>query len=210
MKIDVIDLRINNLSSISRAFQLSAVPGDVGIVDDPRQLRPNSLLVLPGLGSFSSGVSALRRSGFYSAIQEKVSIGNPIVGICLGMQLLGNNSEESEKAIGLGLIDGNTELLTSNRKEKIPHIGWNEASIKNVGSSFNSLNSERDFYFVHSYHLVPKNTSDILTETPFGDGSFTSAVLRGRVLGFQFHPEKSGSVGLKLIKEVIHWAANET
>jgi glutamine amidotransferase len=126
------------------------------------------------------------------------------------MQLLGNKSEESEQAMGLGLIDGNTELLTSNPKEKIPHIGWNEVSINSGGSSFNSLNCAKDFYFVHSYHLVPKNSSDIHTKTPFGDGSFSSTVLRGRVLGFQFHPEKSGSVGLKLIEEVIHWAENET
>ena len=210
MNIDIIDLGINNLSSILRAFQLGAGNENVQIAETPDNLRAKSLLVLPGLGSFSSGVSALKRSGFHAEIIDKVRGGRPIVGICLGMQLLGNQSEESDNELGLGLIEGDTKLLHSQPGEKIPHIGWNEVSICGEQNFFGSLSSQSDFYFVHSYHFAPKNHSMIHSTTPFGNDTFASSVLNGHVLGFQFHPEKSGRLGLNLIKEVIAWATNET
>lgn len=210
MFVDIINLGINNLQSISKSFSQTNGISEVRVVDYPAEISDDSLLVLPGLGSFESGVTALAESGFDMKIKEKVSEGNCIVGICLGMQLLGIASEESENSIGLGLIAGNSEKLKADIREKIPHIGWNEVSAKKEFSLFGALSAKKDFYFVHSYHLVPENEYVALSRTPFGGSSFVSSVLEGRVLGFQFHPEKSGAIGQQLIGEIVEWAKNET
>lgn len=207
--IEILDLGINNLSSISRAFVSSSSVDEVQILEKPGDFAKKSLLVLPGLGSFSSGMLALRDRGLDEYIIQKVNTGSHLVGICLGMQLLGNTSQESPGIEGLGIIPGDSRLLEPGKNEKVPHVGWNEV-VPTKGTSFlHQLCEGKDFYFVHSYHFSPDDTTDVLTLTPFGEMYFTSSVMRGRIVGFQFHPEKSGSSGTNLISQVLRWSNHE-
>jgi imidazole glycerol phosphate synthase glutamine amidotransferase subunit len=207
--IEILDLGINNLSSISRAFISSSSEDSVQILEEPGDYAKKSLMVLPGLGSFSSGMLALQDRGLDQYIIHKVKSGSHLVGICLGMQLLGDTSQESPGIGGLALIRGESKLLNPHKREKVPHIGWNDVSPTKDVSSLGQLHAGKDFYFVHSYHFCPEDAEDELTVTPFGEVNFTSAVMQGRVVGFQFHPEKSGSGGRNLISQIIQWSNNE-
>ena len=124
------------------------------------------------------------------------------------MQLLGTNSEESRGIEGLDLIRSRIERLPGDQSERIPHTGWAETNIVNAPQPFSALATQGDFYFVHSYHLIPEDEKDVLTRTPFGNYNFVSSFLSKNILGFQFHPEKSGN-GKKLVSEIIEWARNE-
>lgn len=210
MYVGIIDLGINNLTSVQRAFSVSLRPTDslVVIEADPKSDRPD-LIILPGLGKFEAGMSALRERKLIEIIKSWTNAGAKVVGICLGMQLLGTESEESMGVAGLNLIRSRIERLPSDQSERIPHTGWAETNIANDSQPFSALAAQGDFYFVHSYHLVPENERDVLTKTPFGNYDFVSSVLSKNILGFQFHPEKSGNNGKKLVSEIIEWSRNE-
>jgi glutamine amidotransferase len=204
--IEILDLGINNLSSISRAFISESGEEKVRVLDSPESESKPALIVLPGLGSFSSGMAALRERRLDEYLINKVNSGSYLVGICLGMQLLGDASMESPGVKGLAFISGDSIQLKGSEREKVPHIGWNRVCPAKGVLTMGQLLDNKDFYFVHSYHFNPKNHEDILTTTPFGPYEFASSVLRDRVLGFQFHPEKSGTCGRNLIRQVIRWA----
>jgi glutamine amidotransferase len=206
----VIDLGINNLTSVKRAFSLSLKPEDslVVIEAEPEINRPD-LIILPGLGKFDAGMSSLRERRLVEVLKSWNKEGSKVVGICLGMQLLGTTSEESRGIEGLDLIHSRICRLPSDAGERIPHIGWAETSIADAAQPFSALTTPGDFYFVHSYHLIPENENDALSRTPFGKYEFVSSVLSNNILGFQFHPEKSGNKGKKLVSEIIEWARNE-
>ncbi len=209
MKIEVLDLGINNLNSVIRAFGINLTQADsISVFDNSLNHLKADLVVLPGLGSFDAGMSSLRSSGLENKILEGVRSGIKIVGICLGMQLLGTNSEESLGTMGLDLIQGSTKKLPSMNLEKVPHTGWAETISNNA--TFQSLTQPGDFYFVHSYQFIPNENANILSSTPFGDKTFVSAIKYENILGFQFHPEKSGRKGNELIKEIIKWVKNES
>ena len=210
MLVGVIDLGINNLTSVKRAFSLYLKPTDslVVIEGDSKMNRPD-LVILPGLGKFDAGMSALRKRNLVEAIKSWAEEGSKVVGICLGMQLLGTTSEESRGVEGLDLISSRIERLPSNLDERIPHTGWAETNRAYDSRLFSALTTPGDFYFVHSYHLIPENRNDVLTQTPFGKYDFVSSVLSNNILGFQFHPEKSGNKGKKLVSEIIEWARSE-
>ena len=210
MLVGIIDLGINNLTSVQRAFSVSLGPSDslVIIEDDPKRVRPD-LIILPGLGKFEAGMSALRERKLVETIKHWTNEGTKVVGICLGMQLLGTNSEESRGIEGLDLIRSRIERLPGDQSERIPHTGWAETNIVNAPQPFSALATQGDFYFVHSYHLIPEDEKDVLTRTPFGNYNFVSSFLSKNILGFQFHPEKSGNGGKKLVSEIIEWARNE-
>ena len=206
----MIDLGINNLTSVKRAFSVPLRPTDsvVVIEADPKMDRPD-LIILPGLGKFDAGMSALRERKLVETIKSWSNEGSKVVGICLGMQLLGTNSEESKGVEGLDLIRSRIEKLPGDQGERIPHTGWAETNAAYDSQPFSTVATPGDFYFVHSYHVIPENEKDVLTRTPFGKYSFVSSVLYKNILGFQFHPEKSGNKGKKLVSEIIEWARNE-
>jgi glutamine amidotransferase len=208
--VGIIDLGINNLTSVQRAFTFSLKPNDslVVIEADSKMDRPE-LIILPGLGKFGTGMSALRERKLVKTIKNWNSEGTKVVGICLGMQLLGTNSDESVGVEGLDLIRSRIERLPGDQGERIPHTGWAETNIAYDSQPFSALATPGDFYFVHSYHLVPKEDKDVLTRTPFGKYNFASSIFSENILGVQFHPEKSGNKGKKLVSEIIEWARNE-
>jgi glutamine amidotransferase len=210
MLIGIIDLGINNLSSVQRAFSLPLKPSDTMVVvgKGAQKERPD-LLILPGLGKFSTGMQALRERGLVEKIQDWNSEGTKLVGICLGMQLLGSSSEESPGETGLCLVSARIYRLPVTTSERIPHIGWAELTKCTESGFLPSLATPGDFYFVHSYHLIPDEKKNALTRTPFGAYEFVSSILLKNTLGLQFHPEKSGAKGRKLISEITEWARHE-
>lgn len=210
MHVGVIDLGINNLSSVQRGFSthLESTDSLTFIENDSNNNRPE-LLILPGLGTFSAGMAELKNRNLMDLIMKWKDGGTKIVGICLGMQLLGSHSEESFGVEGLNLVESKIVRLPDDGNERIPHTGWAEALTSEHCKQFPSLSSQGDFYFVHSYHLVPLNKQDTLTTTKFGNSSFVSSVFNGNIMGVQFHPEKSGKKGKALISEIISWARNE-
>ena len=210
MDVGIVDLGINNLTSVQRAFKTPLRRDDsIVVIDGNSEALKPDLIVLPGLGKFSAGMSALEERNLEVAIKHWAQEEKKIVAICLGMQLLGTNSDESPSVMGLDIIPSKIERLPIEQKQRIPHTGWAEANSVNTSSPFPSLQTMGDYYFVHSYHLVPENMDDELTRTSFGDTSFVSSVLSKNVLGVQFHPEKSGTKGKMLIAEIIQWARNE-
>ena len=210
MLVGIIDLGINNLTSVQRAFSVPLKLSDsLTIIEADSKLDRPDLIILPGLGKFGTGMAALRERKLVEKIKSWNYQGTKVVGICLGMQLLGTYSEESTGVEGLDLIDSRIERLPDHQNERIPHTGWAETNSALEFQSFSSLQSQGDFYFVHSYHLIPANNEDVLARTPFGSTSFVSGVLSKNILGVQFHPEKSGGKGKALITQIVQWARNE-
>jgi glutamine amidotransferase len=209
--VGIIDLGINNLTSVIRAFSapLRSTDSLVEIEADPKMDKPD-LIILPGLGNFEAGMLALREKKLVEIIKSWSSEGSKVVGICLGMQLLGTNSEESKGVEGLNLLPSRIKALPEDQGERIPHTGWAETNLTLDSQPFSAFATPGDFYFVHSYHLVPENDKDVLTRTPFGEYNFASSVLCQNILGFQFHPEKSGNKGKMLVSEIIEWARHES
>ena len=205
MLISVIDLGINNLTSVLNSFSKPLNSNDYIEVFDANNSNTPDLLILPGLGKFSAGMEALQSNEMNNKIIELTNSGTKLVGICLGMQLLSERSAESPNTPGLGLIEGQCEKLPMSQGEPVPHTGWESIKVSST-NHFLSLNSGRDFYFVHSYHLVPKNKEDISGITKFGNDSFISVVQKNNILGVQFHPEKSGQAGIDLVSEIVAWA----
>lgn len=210
MLVSIIDLGINNLTSVQRAFLMPLKTDDkLTVIEDDLRLNRPDLLILPGLGSFGAGMAALKERRLVDRIKIWSSEGTKVVGICLGMQLLASQSQESPGVEGLSLIPSSVERLKDNQNERVPHTGWAETKCPMASKIFPSLQSPGDFYFVHSYHLIPANTEYILARTPFGSTSFVSSVIARNILGVQFHPEKSGGKGKNLISEIVQWARHE-
>jgi imidazole glycerol phosphate synthase glutamine amidotransferase subunit len=208
--VGILDLGINNLKSVERAFSAHMNPADsIVVVGSAEKIERPNLLILPGLGKFSAGMQALRDRNLVDKIRFWNSEGTKLVGICLGMQLLGEGSEESPGVDGLNLISSRVERLPTTPLARIPHIGWAELTDCKDSRFFPSLAAPGDLYFVHSYHLVPNEERNVLTRTPFGNLEIVSSVFSKNVLGVQFHPEKSGSKGRKLIAEITEWARYE-
>lgn len=210
MIVGIVDLGINNLTSVQKAFVSHLNESDkmVVIKNGDVDLQPD-LLILPGLGKFGAGMQALNERNFTKKIQNWRLSGTKLVGICLGMQLFGTFSDESPGVKGLNLIQSAIVKLPQFDAERIPHIGWAETSPQKQDKNFDSLYTPGDFYFVHSYHLVPEDKTHVLSTTRFGNLNFASSVLSENLLGFQFHPEKSGGKGMSLISEVINWSRDE-
>ena len=211
MKIVILDLGINNLNSVIKVFRSSIkLEDEIEILDQfTTDQTDRNLVVLPGLGHFSAGMEAIRAKGFDQLLKSHNDRRGKIVGICLGMQLLGNSSEESESYQGLGIISGQTKLLEKQKGERIPNIGWLGTQRYGNIQTFSSLSLEQDFYFVHSYEFVPTNPSNILCTSSYGEHEFVSGLISENVCAFQFHPEKSAKAGKHLVNEIIEWARNE-
>jgi imidazole glycerol phosphate synthase glutamine amidotransferase subunit len=189
----VVDYGMGNLRNVKRAFE--AIGQEVVVTSDPELVRSAGHLVLPGVGAFGEAVKRIDGLGLRSLLLNHVAEGKPLLGICLGMQLLFESSEESPGIEGLGILSG--EVVRFGGGVKVPHIGWNDAKPVAGATLLENLPSEPCFYFVHSYY-VPE-TSAAAALTAYGI-DFVSAVATGSVTAFQFHPEKSQTSGLELLR----------
>ena len=196
--ITIIDYGMGNLRSVEKA--LEKVGGDVRVSRDPDDVRRADAVVLPGVGAFGDAMDNLRKRGLVEVIKEEVAAGKPFLGICLGLDLIFEESDEHGLHEGLGLLPGRVELLPT--KLKIPHIGWNDVSIRKPSRLLDGVPDGSYFYFVHSYVVVPLQDSDILCTTDYGC-DFVSAVQRGNIAAFQFHPEKSSALGLTILRNFV-------
>jgi glutamine amidotransferase len=199
-RIAVIDYGMGNRRSVEKAIE--RIGAEVSITRDHDALRAADGLVLPGVGAFPQAMRNLRELGLVELIRERIEHGTPLLGICLGMQLLFDSSEEIEPAAGLGLIPGQiTRLLTGGLR--VPHIGWNEVRFERVSPLTAEL-SERGcpFYHVHSYAARPSDRATVIGTTEYGE-RFATIVGRGAVFGVQFHPEKSSRNGLRLLERFV-------
>ena len=193
---------MGNLRSVHNSCQ--KVGFDAEIVDNASSLKNYDKLILPGVGAFPDAVRHLRESGMFDEVKN-LSDKKPLLGVCLGMQLLFERGFEHEECEGLGLISGEVVKFDTNKMskhEKIPQMGWNKMFFKQNSPLFKGVENERYLYFVHSYHTVCNNNSDILASTHYGY-EFTSMVQRENIYGIQPHPEKSGETGLKILKNFL-------
>lgn len=199
--ITIIDYGMGNLRSVQKAFERIGI--SVNISDNIDEIVKAEKLVLPGVGNFERGIDNLKKRGLYDALNDAVIEKEiPIIGICLGMQLMTEFSEEGN-CEGFGWIKGKTtKFRFQENKLKIPHMGWNNLAITKTDSLFMGITSENFFYFVHSYYISCSDESDILAETNFGN-KFVSSFQRKNIFGCQFHPEKSHDPGLKVLSNFV-------
>lgn len=199
--IAIIDYGMGNLRSVEKAF--SAVGAETVITDDTEVIRRADKVVLPGVGAFGDCMKNLTERGLVPIIHETVSSGKPLLGICLGLQLLFESSEESPGVRGLGIFEGEVKAIPPCGL-KVPHMGWNSLTYGTPSSIFADIEENEYVYFVHSFHAVPEDKSIITAQTEYG-AMLTAAVGRKGVQGVQFHPEKSSRVGLMMLKNFVDW-----
>ncbi len=202
--IAVVDYGMGNVGSV--ANMLRRLGNNVTITQDHGELRSATKLILPGVGAFGRGIEMLSESGLANTLTELViQRMTPILGICLGMQLMTRSSEEGDSAApGLGWIDAKTVRLkpASELGLKVPHMGWSHARPVNSSPLFVGVEEGQRFYFVHSYQVVCNNLEDVAAVTFYG-GSFVAAFSHGHIHGVQFHPEKSHRFGMALLKRFV-------
>ena len=194
--IAVVDYGAGNLRSIRRA--LEAAGAEVVVSDDPSAVAGADAIVLPGVGAARHAMDALDRLGMSAVLKRAAATGTPLLGICLGMQILFGHQEEGD-AEGLGLLPGRVERLAG--PVKVPHMGWNRSRVVRDGP-LGAAGDERYYYFVHSFVAVPEDDADAAAVAEYGE-EFPSVVVRNNVWGTQFHPEKSGTDGLALIQAFV-------
>lgn len=200
----IVDLGLGNLHSVRGAFERLGVP--VRVSDDATEVASAERLVVPGQGGFAVGAAALR-SDLGQALRQALQRSVPFLGICLGMQLLFEGSEEAPEAAGLGWFSGQVKRFPNSLHEpgsgerlKVPHMGWNQ-----VRSHHALMPNDAWFYFVHSYHCVPTNRATVAATTTHGV-DFCAAVVQGHVFATQFHPEKSHHAGQRLLRSFLAWS----
>lgn len=202
-KIVVIDYGLGNLRSVTNA--LKKLGATVTVSDQPREIRDAGALILPGVGAFYRGMENLKIRGLTDLLHDEIIKGKPVLGICLGFQLLFTESQEHGVSQGLDLIRGEVIRFTSG--VKIPHMGWNQIRFNTENSRagetlFKNIPEESYFYFVHSYHAVPKEQRTVAATTSYGR-EFVSAIVKDNLYATQFHPERSGRTGLQVLNNFI-------
>jgi imidazole glycerol-phosphate synthase subunit HisH len=199
--IAIADYGAGNLHSIRKALERQGL--DVRITESPRLLDEAEALVVPGDGAFGPAIARLRQLGFADRIREYVQSGRPFLGVCLGMQLLFDESEEDGTHRGLGVLPGRVVRLPN--AVKVPHMGWNQLRVTRPSPLLDGIETGAYVYFVHSYHAVPREPAVIAATAEYG---VTVAAVAGRdnLWATQFHPEKSGSVGIQMLTNFARWA----
>ncbi|MBL8166535.1 MAG: imidazole glycerol phosphate synthase subunit HisH [Acidobacteria bacterium] len=198
MTIAIIDYGVGNLGSVEKAFTSQGIAAVV--THDEATLRQADKLVLPGVGAFKACMDGLRAHGFVEFVLEQAHAGKPILGVCVGLQMLFDEGHEFGVHKGLGLLPGRVVKFPDG--VRVPHVGWNQVAFRgNAGTHplFSDLPDQSFFYFVHSYYVEPTDAACVLGETEYA-GRYASICGRGNVVGVQFHPEKSQTAGLRLLK----------
>ena len=191
----IIDYNVGNLHNLKNALDFSGIESK--LVYNADDVKKADRILLPGVGAFAPAMDHLKQSGMLEALHEKVQSGTPMLGVCVGAQLLMDNSEEDGLHDGLGWIQGKEKRFS--HELKIPQIGWNSVTQQKKNLLFKDVSDEMHFYFVHSYHFEPSNSDQVLGITNYGY-NFASVVCKDNLWGVQFHPEKSQNAGLKLLK----------
>lgn len=208
--VTIVDYGMGNIFSVMRAFQV--VGAEVVIADTPELVQKAEFLVIPGVGAFKDGMEGLKSRGFCEPIAAYAQSGNPLLGICLGMQMLFEEGEEFGRHAGLALMPGKVQALPKKTDKgellKVPHIGWNRVTPAagaglRQGNLFAELKPAPFFYFVHSYVPVPADPGHCLADCEYGGHRLVVLAGRGNLFGCQFHPEKSGPAGLQFLRNFI-------
>ena len=211
MKVTVIDYGLSNLRSVQNA--LTHCGAEVVLTNSPADVRAAEALVLPGVGAFRDGMAGLERLGLVEVIRQKAAEGTPLLGICLGMQMLFDESEEFGTCPGLGLIPGRVVKIpdadVQGNPQKVPHIRWDPlfpagGRTDFAGTVLEKVAAGQECYFIHSYEAKPADEADRLADTRYGGRSVCAVAAHGSVVGCQFHPEKSGPVGLSILSQFIN------
>jgi len=195
--ITIIDYGMGNLRSVQKGFE--KVGHRAVVSDDPSEVADATKLVLPGVGAFENAIAELQRRRLVTAILDAIDAGKPLLGICLGLQLLFDVSHEHGRHRGLGVLAGRVVRFHLPSEYSVPHMGWNQISMVRRPPILEGIREQTYFYFVHSYYVVPDDRRVVATETDYG-GSFCSMVWRDNLFATQFHPEKSQSDGLRILK----------
>lgn len=196
--ITIIDYGMGNLKSVYNA--LKKVNFDCQISSEVTDIEMADKLILPGVGAFKDAMDNLQNLDLILPIRKKVNDGCPLLGICLGMQMLFDEGYECELRKGLGFIEGKIKLMNSKENLKIPHIGWNRLEFNRENKILNNINKESFVYYVHSFMATEMIDENLIAYSKYGDINIPGIVNKGNVYGMQFHPEKSGKVGLKILK----------
>lgn len=212
-QVTILDYGLGNIFSVSRA--LEHLGAEVRLTDQPADLLDASLLILPGVGAFANGMQGLQDRHLIEPLRAYAASGRPLLGICLGMQMLVTSSDEFGEHQGLGIIPGKVVPIAAKGADgaplKVPHIGWSPLALPDSrvnwdGTLLASLPEGSDAYFVHSYSVVPDHDIHRLADTLYGDFRISAAIQKDNVFGCQFHPEKSGAIGLKIIENFLSCA----
>jgi len=202
--IAIIDYGAGNIHSIENA--LEEVGGDVCVTDDHEKIKTSERIVFPGVGAFGSGIKNLAERGLDSVLREEViDKKKPFLGICLGMQLLMAKSHEFGEHAGLGWFRGDVLRLEPEGGLRVPHVGWNSVSFKKEHHLLDGVKDGSDFYFVHSFSVVPAGEDVVVGTCDYGS-SFVAAIARENIFATQFHPEKSQKEGLKILSNFLNWS----
>lgn len=208
--VSIIDYGVGNLLSVARAFNYFGA--EVNFVQNPEEILTADRLILPGVGAFSDGMKGLQETGLVDSLKEFTRSGKPFMGICLGMQMMLTQSFEFGTHPGLDMIEGEVLPIpkegVDGKPHKIPHIGWNELKTTSEGAPWENtilkgLDEKSSVYFVHSFMVVSKNPSQHLAETLYNGHPICAVIQNENVYGCQFHPEKSGKTGLKIIENFL-------
>jgi imidazole glycerol-phosphate synthase subunit HisH len=195
--IAIIDYGMGNLRSVQKGFE--KVGHQAVVTSDPAQVAAAGKVVLPGVGAFEDAIAELRRLDLVKPVLDAIDSGKPFLGICLGLQMLFDVSHENGRHEGLGVIPGEVVRFDLPKGYSVPHMGWNQLAIRQPAPILKDVAEGSYVYFVHSYYVVPKDAQVIATETDYG-GPFCSMIWRDNVYATQFHPEKSQSEGLRILK----------
>ncbi len=199
--ITIIDYGMGNLGSLTNVFRY--LGGDVKISSDPDKIVKSNVAILPGVGSFNKAMKIIKKNSIDDAIKSFISKGNYLMCICLGMQLLASESFEEKPTKGLNFIPNKVRKFNfKETKNKIPHVGFNQVFFEKKNKLFKGLQSGADFYFVHSYRILPEKMSDNISKTNYGI-DFMSSFIKDNIYATQFHPEKSQSNGIKLLNNFL-------
>lgn len=195
----VVDYGMGNLHSVRKALEV--VGAKVKVNSRPEGIKKAKKIVFPGVGAFGEAMKELKRRSLVQPIKDAIKAGTPFLGLCLGLQLLFEKSDEAPGMKGLCVLDGEVKRFKV-KELKVPHMGWNNITYSLKPAILKGIPNGSYMYFVHSYFVLPKDKNVILTTTDY-DINFTSGICKDNIYGFQFHPEKSQSLGLKILKNFV-------
>jgi len=201
--IGIVDLDMGNLRSISNA--IAATGNDARILNSPEGFEDVSHLILPGVGSYRQAMSHMAARGLDEPVRSFAASGRPLLGLCLGMELLATSGDEGGFGDGVGLITGHVRRFDEAKVPSIPHVGWNDVHFARAHPVLGGVRDGVDFYFVHSFFFDVDRDSDVLGRVEYGGSEYAAIVANDNVLGFQFHPEKSQRNGLRLLENFCDW-----